>query len=211
MTTSATNVKKIVIAGGGTAGWMAATLMQHYWSSKGIQVCLVESPSIGIIGVGEGSTPTLRRFFSDLNIPESEWMPVCNATHKVNIRFDNWSPQSGINSYAHPFTSQIDTFSESHFYLNCLTRRHGLDVNITPADFLLNGWLAKQNKHPATKPSFPFIVEYGYHFDSGLLGQFLCKRAVKLGVEHIQANISKVNVSASGNIESLLLDNNTAD
>lgn len=200
-------IQRIVIAGGGTAGWMAASLMHHRWASKGIQVCLVESPSIGIIGVGEGSTPTLKRFFHDLGIPESEWMAQCNATYKVNIEFSGWSPHSGIESYSHPFISQIDTFSEKHFHMNCLTRRHGLDVNTTPEDFLLNGYLAKQNKNPLAPPNFPFAVEYGYHFDSGLLGQFLAKRAVKLGVEHVQANIQSVTVNeASGNIDSLVLD-----
>lgn len=207
MNQSKPNLQRIVIAGGGTAGWMAASLLHHRWASKGIQICLVESPAIGIIGVGEGSTPTLKRFFSDLGIAESEWMSQCNATYKVNIEFSAWSPHSGLESYSHPFISQIDTFSEHHFYMNCLTRRHGLDVHTTPDDFLLNAWLAKQQKSPITPPNFPFAVEYGYHFDSGLLGQFLADRAVKLGVEHIQANIESVNVNvATGNIDSLLLD-----
>lgn len=201
-------IKRIVIAGGGTAGWMAASLMHHRWASKGIQICLVESPTIGIIGVGEGSTPTLKRFFSDLGIAESDWMPECNATYKVNIEFCGWSPQSGIDSYSHPFISQVDTFSEKHFYMNCLTRRHGLDVNTKPADFLLNGWLAEQRKSPIAPPNFPFEVEYGYHFDSGLLGNYLAKRAVKLGVEHEQAKIENINLNShSGDIDSLLLDN----
>ncbi|MFQ3251211.1 MAG: flavin-dependent dehydrogenase [Glaciecola sp.] len=207
MTQTSKKIKKIVIAGGGTAGWMAASLMHHRWASKGIQVYLVESPAIGIIGVGEGSTPTLKRFFQDLNISESEWMPECNATYKVNIEFSGWSPHSGINSYSHPFISQVDVFSEKHFYMNCLTRRHGLDVNTRPDEFLLNGWLAKQGKSPIAPSNFPFEVEYGYHFDSALLGHFLAKRAVKLGVKHVQAKIENVNLhSESGDIDSLLLD-----
>lgn len=208
MSQSSTGIKRIVIAGGGTAGWMAASLMHHRWASKGIQICLVESPSIGIIGVGEGSTPTMKRFFNDLNIAEKEWMPQCNATYKVNIEFAGWSPSSGVERYSHPFISQIDTFSEHHFYVNCLTRRHGLDVNVNPQDFLLNGWLARYNKSPVIPAHFPFEVEYGYHFDSALLGKFLSKRAVKLGVEHIQANIQDVQLSPDGNIASLRLDNN---
>lgn len=199
------SIKKIVIAGGGTAGWMAASLLHERWAKKGIQITLVESPSIGIIGVGEGSTPTLKRFFEDLNIAESEWMPQCNATYKVNIEFAGWSPQSGIDKYSHPFISQVDTFSESHFYLNCLTRRHGLDVNTNPQVFLLNGWLARYNKNPLAAPTFPFDIQYGYHFDSALLGQYLAKRASKLGVEHIQANIADVNINLQGDIESLTL------
>lgn len=200
-------LKRIVIAGGGTAGWMAASLMHHRWANKGIQICLVESPSIGIIGVGEGSTPTLRRFFNDLNIAEKEWMPKCNATYKVNIEFTGWSPKSNITSYSHPFISQIDLFSERHFYTNCLTRRLGLDVNTNPQDFLLNGWLARHHKKPIAPTNFPFEVEYGYHFDSGLLGKFLSGRAVKLGVEHIEGNIQQVQLDHDGNIARLLLDN----
>ena len=61
---------RIVILGGGTAGWMTANLFAHRWQNRNVEVVLVEAPDIGIIGVGEGSTPTLRRFFSDLGIAE---------------------------------------------------------------------------------------------------------------------------------------------
>ena len=201
-------IKKIVIAGGGTAGWMAASLLHHRWASKGIQIVLVESPNIGIIGVGEGSTPSLRHFFAELGISDEAWMPECNATYKVNIEFEGWSPQSGIPKYSHPFISQVDVFSEKHFHINCLTRRLGLDVETQPEKFLLNGWLAAQNKQPHTPANFPFVVEYGYHFDSALLGQFLAKRAVACGVQHIQDNIEQVKLDAQGDIQALDLGKN---
>ncbi|WP_395343980.1 tryptophan halogenase family protein [Ningiella sp. W23] len=201
---------RIVIAGGGTAGWMAASLLNHYWrqGSNGakFEIQLVESPQIGIIGVGEGSTPSLKRFFQTLDISDDEWMPECKATYKVSIQFNEWSPKATYSSYGHPFISQVDTFSERRLYVNCLTRRLGLDVETRPEKFLLNGWLANERKSPLTPPNFPFEVEYGYHFDSGLLGQFLAKRAFKKGVKHTQGNIKDV-ILDQGNISALALDN----
>lgn len=72
--------KKIIIAGGGTAGWMSASLLQHSWPDA--QIILIESDNIDTIGVGEGSTPSLKQFFKKLNIADHEWMPKCNADRK---------------------------------------------------------------------------------------------------------------------------------
>ena len=196
----------IVIAGGGTAGWMAANLIAHAWRDKPVSVTLVESADIPTVGVGEGSTPTLKRFFSDLGIAEQDWMPACNATYKVNIRFRDWSPGSGINEYSHPFISQPDTFTERAFHVNCHTRRLGLDVNTRPDDFLLNGWLAKAHRAPKTSPNFPFRIEYGYHFDSALLGRFLTKHAMALGVMRKEGNIAQVQKHANGDIRGLQME-----
>ncbi|MCB1644479.1 MAG: tryptophan 7-halogenase [Pseudomonadales bacterium] len=200
---AASQQKKIVIVGGGTAGWMAANLMAQQWRPDQVAVQVIESPDIGIIGVGEGSTPSLKRFFEILGIPEKAWMPRCNATYKVNIQFNGWSPASGIESYSHPFISQTDTFTTRPFHVNCLTRRLGLDVHTAPEDFLLNGMLAKAGKAPVAGYGFPFVVEYGYHFDSALLGQFLAEEAVKRGVTHTQARVVDVLLGQAGDIESL--------
>ena len=80
---------RIVILGGGTAGWIAACLMAKAWPASLITV--VEISDIGIIGVGEGSTPQLKAFFDALGIAEAEWMPRCNATYKTGIGFHGWS------------------------------------------------------------------------------------------------------------------------
>jgi len=210
---------KIVILGGGTAGWMAANLFAKKWgraqsehhtkqSEKApFDIVLVESPEIGIIGVGEGSTPTLKRFFDIIDVPESDWMPACNATYKVNIRFEGWSPESGIDCYSHPFISQVDTFTERAFLVNGRTRRYGLAVNTQPEDFLLNGVLAQQGKGPHTPQNFPFRMEYGYHFDSHLLGQYLSETAKARGVEHVQAKVAHVDKHSNGDIKALVTEN----
>ncbi|QOL26775.1 tryptophan 7-halogenase [Thalassotalea sp. LPB0316] len=194
----------IAIIGGGTAGWMAANLFAKKWADKNVVISLVESPDIGIIGVGEGSTPTLKRFFEILEVSEREWMPACNATYKLNIRFKDWSPQSGIESYSHPFTSQVDTFTSRSFHVNTQTRRLGLDTHVVPEDFFINGVLAKQGKGPVTPENFPFKMEYGYHFDSGLLCQFLAKFAADKGVNHIQANVLEATRHQNGDIASVI-------
>ncbi len=92
-------MKKIVIVGGGTAGWMSALIMARQWTAQGFQIELLESPAVEIIGVGEGSTPALKVFFDLLGIAEAEWMPECNATYKCGISFENWSTRPGYGRY----------------------------------------------------------------------------------------------------------------
>jgi len=96
MTQSNTTPKKIIILGGGTAGWMAASLLNKAWSHTHTEIVLIESDHIEKIGVGEGSTPSLKLFFEHLGIAEQEWMPSCSATYKCGISFPNWSTHSGF-------------------------------------------------------------------------------------------------------------------
>ncbi len=198
---------KFVILGGGTAGWMCAIYMQHKWRNRNISISLVESPDIGIVGVGEGSTPSLKNFFDDVKIKESEWMAECNATYKLGIRFDGWSKVPGYETYRHPFPCQLDGFSSSGFSQFCHLRRSSVDVNAHPDQFFLQSYLASKNNSPIAADSFPFINYYGYHFDSGLLGQFLAKIAVERGVEHIQEKVVDVKQDRQGSIETLIFEN----
>lgn len=196
---------RIVIAGGGTAGWMTANLLAHRWCDGEVAVALIEAPDIGIIGVGEGSTPSLKRFFEVLGIGDEDWMPACNATYKASIRFHGWSPASGMADYSHPFLTQVDIHTEDAFTLNCRNRRLGYDVHSRPDDFLLNGVLAAKGKAPIAPANFPFRMEYGYHFDSALLGAFLRDRAVARGVDHIAQRIVEAVQREDGEVAALVL------
>src|SRR5256714_12187248 len=104
-------VRRIVIVGGGTAGWMTALILARSLIERGVEITLLESPTVGIIGVGEGSTPWLRGFFDSLGLEESEWMPACHATYKCGIRFDGWSTKPGFERYFHPFASMLDNLT----------------------------------------------------------------------------------------------------
>ncbi|MEO0576665.1 MAG: tryptophan halogenase family protein [Pseudomonadota bacterium] len=201
--------KRIVVLGGGTAGWMAANLFAARWPTHTVHTALIESPDIGTVGVGEGSTPALKRFFDLIGVSDAQWMPECGATYKLGIRFDGWSPESGIDSYAHPFFSKVDTFTQHALTVNCKTRRLGLDVHTRPDDFFLNALLATQRKGPQVPEQFPFEVDYGYHFDSGLLGQWLAQHARARGVMHVRANVTNVVRSDTGDIAALMTSDGT--
>lgn len=199
---------RVVILGGGSAGWITAHLMRHAWPDAAIT--LVEAPDIATIGVGEGSTPTLKRFFEVIGIAEAEWMPRCHATYKAGIRFDGWSPAAPWPSYRHPFITQVDVHTREAFVLNCRNRRLGHDVPVHPDAFLLGARLSAEGKAPIAPPHFPFRMEYGYHFDAALLGAFLRDVAVARGVVHRAARVEQVTRHANGDVAALVTDTGEA-
>ncbi|TDF35847.1 tryptophan 7-halogenase [Alteromonadaceae bacterium M269] len=195
-------IPHIIIAGGGTAGWMAANLIQQSWPQT--RVTLIESKTIGTIGVGEGSTPYLKHFFKQLGITDEQWMPACNATYKTGIQFSSWTNKPGYSSYFHPFFSQLDIKPGDPFFYNANMQRMGYQANAHPDKYFVNTQLAAQCLAPIPNREIGFELDYGYHFDAGLLGTFLKQRAIQLGVEHIEGDIENVEVSESGNISHLV-------
>ena len=198
--------KQIVILGGGTAGWMTANALVDAWGERGAQISLIESPDIGTVGVGEGSTPRLKIFFDDLGIDESEWMPRCNATYKNGISFVDWSTRAGYQRYFHPFASVIDQHTKTAFYFNTYARRLGVGVHAHPDRFFLTAKLSENRQGPKPEETFPFVVEYGYHFDAHLVGEFLKRKATARGVTHIAARVVDIEQLPNGNIAVLRTD-----
>jgi tryptophan 6-halogenase len=196
-----------VILGGGTAGWMAACLIAKHWPQHKITV--VESPDIGIIGVGEGSTPQLKMFFETLGIREAEWMPKCNATYKAGISFHGWSDRPGFESYFHPFHTDLDGFTEHQFAYRTRARRTGRDVWAHPDRFFLPAKIAAERRAPIAPANFPFEIGYGYHFDAVLVGRMLREHAVgKLGVVHLERTVSDVVLDDTGLVSALRIHHN---
>ena len=197
---------RVVVLGGGSAGWITACLLHHEWAARGGSVTVVESSGIGIIGVGEGSTPQLKGFFDHLGIAEAEWMAACDATYKLGIRFTGWSERAGFESYFHPFPGPVDLHSEPGFVHNCMLARRGFDVPAHPDDWFLASDLAEYARSPHPAESFPFAPSYGYHFDAHKLGTFLREWATQRGVTHLDRKVAEVEMAENGDVTALVCD-----
>lgn len=197
---------QVVILGGGSAGWITACLLHHRWAAQGGRVTLVESPEIGIIGVGEGSTPQLKAMFDLLGIAEAEWMPACDATYKLGIRFSGWSERPEFESYFHPFPGPVDLHSEPGFIRACAAARRGFAVPAHPDPWFLASVLAGEGRSPHPGPQFPFAPGYGYHFDAYKLGAFLRDWGVARGIVHLPRRVVDVTLDGRGNVAALVCE-----
>lgn len=207
--------KKIIILGGGSAGWMTASLLEKAWANKGTEILLIESDVISKIGVGEGSTPSLRLFFKHLGISEQEWMPECNATYKCGISFPGWTSNddpayADYPAYIHPFYSKADWKTGNAFMHNARLRRDGIDVPAHPDDYWLQSYLAKHFKGPIASQQLRDEMDYGYHFDSALVGDFLKKRLLNKGLSHLVDTVNDVTLNDEGEISSVVTKDNGA-
>ncbi|EGM70562.1 tryptophan halogenase family protein [Shewanella sp. HN-41] len=197
------NIQQILILGGGTAGWMAAAALVNNPLFAAIKICLVESANIGTIGVGEGSTPHLKRFMDKLGICEADWMEKCHASYKTGIDFINWNGDG--QQYFHPFYFQLDVKPAEVFFVNANARRRGQGDAVQPDDFFSSGVLAKHNLSPRPQRELPFTNEYGYHFDATQLANYLKEYACKRGVLHIIGDVISVSQHNNHDINSLTL------
>jgi hypothetical protein len=196
-------VRRIVIVGGGTAGWMTALILARSFIGRGVAITLLESPTVGTIGVGEGSTPWLRGFFDSLGVEEAEWMPACHATYKCGITFEAWSTRPGFTRYFHPFASMLDNLTMSQFVHNVEARVQGADLPAHPDRFFIATRLAREHRAPKAPEHFPFDIWHGYHFDAVLLGQYLHRKALERGVRYQSCHVTHANLTADGAIASV--------
>ena len=193
-------IKNIVIAGGGTAGWMAAALLVKTFG-KVIDITLVESEEIGTVGVGEATIPPLVNYLRMLDMKEQDFMKATQATFKLGISFENW--KDGDDKYLHPFgTTGTDHWSAGfqHFWLK--DRERGSEVEF--GDYCLESAAARQGKF-AHLPKQG--LNYAFHTDATLFAGFLRKFSERLGVLRVEGKIKEIKIHPeSGDIESLNME-----
>lgn len=191
---------RIVIAGGGTAGWMTAAALAGTLGEV-IDLTLVESDAIGTIGVGESTIPPIQLFNRLLGINEPEFMRATQATFKLGIRFENWKDVG--EGYFHSFgMTGKDHWSAGfqHFWLHGLTQGHKQSYDDYSLE--LKAALAGKFAHLPDER-----MNYAYQLDSSLYAAFLRKRAEGDGAKRIEGKIVEVELDgASGNVAALRLD-----
>lgn len=197
-------VRRILIVGGGSAGWMTALTLARSCTGSGVEIAVIESPTVGVIGVGEGSTPWLRGFFDGLGIEEAEWMPACHATYKCGIAFAGWSTKPGFERYFHPFASMLDNLTMTQFVHNVEARLNGANVHAHPDRFFIAARLAAEHRAPKAPDHFPFDVWHGYHVDSALLAQFLQRKALERGVRYKRSHVTHATLDDTGAIATVV-------
>ena len=193
-------IKKIVIAGGGTAGWMAAAMLAKTLG-KVVDVTLVESDEIGTIGVGEATIPPLVTYLRLLDIKESEFMAATQATFKLGISFEHW--RNVDEHYIHSFgTTGQDHWSAGfqHFWLRDRARGSTVDFG----EYCLELIAARENRFSHLPKQ---QLNYAFHIDATLFAGFLRGFSEKLGVKRVEGKIVEVQTHAeSGFVERLRLE-----
>ena len=196
-------IKKVVVLGGGTAGWMSASLIKKLMG-KTIDVELVESEDIASVGVGEATIPPIRLFNSVLGINEAEFLRETKATIKLGIKFENW--KNTEESYFHTFGAAGKSLPFCHFH-HYLKRAQDAGLKDNLWDYDLNYLCATQGKFAQIKSKDPIIdIPYAFHFDAGLYAQFLRKFSEKIGVKRTEGMVENVEqCNKTGNVTSLQL------
>src|SRR5690348_3456254 len=183
---------RVVVVGGGTAGWMTAAALTRLLPSR-CSVHLVESEAIGIVGVGEATLPHIRAFNERVGIDEPDFMSATRATFKLGIEFQHWGRVG--DSYIHPFgtfgTGQGDV--QFHHYWNRIRQETG---SVPPiGEFSMAVTMAYMNRFALPHPD-PDAIEstfnYAYQFDATLYAPYLRRLAEKMGARRTEGRIVDV-------------------
>lgn len=205
-------IKRVAIVGGGTAGWLAANHLGVELSrDPEIEITLIESKDIPVIGVGEGTVPHIKNTLKKFGISEVDLLATCDATFKQGIKFARWMDAKKYgddNFYYHPFSSPYPSgFDITDCWLN---KRE--DVAFSKLSEIYS--VAEMNRSPKQKSSAPFVglVDYAYHFNAAKFSELLARNArEKFAVKHSVETIVQVLKQADGSIKGLVYDSGRSE
>jgi tryptophan 7-halogenase len=181
-------IRKIVIVGGGSAGWLTAGVLAA--EHPRLQVTLLESPDTPPVGVGEGTWPSMRDTLRRIGVGETDFIRQCDAAFKQGSRFDGWLDGRPGDHYYHPFFLPHG-YGDAN--LAAAWQRHGgapfADLVSCQPHLCAQGRAPKQ----VVTPEYAAVANYGYHLDAGKFGQFLRRHCVdRLGVRHVLDHVVAV-------------------
>jgi len=193
-------IRRVVIVGGGTAGWMTASGLAKSLGGT-IDITLVESDEIGTVGVGEAVIPVIKSFHALLELKEDEFLRAVNGTIKLGIEFENWGRLG--ESYFHPFGSPgVEAWAAQFHHYWLKARRRGETHALRT--FSLEASMAMAGKFTLDSEPQP---QYAYHFDAGLYAKLLRKIGEAHGVNRVEGKVVDVNLHGeSGFIQSVQLE-----
>ena len=200
-------IDKVVVVGGGTAGWMTAAGLASMLGPTGLEITLIESEVIGVVGVGEATLPHIKLFNDTIGVDEAEFMAATSATFKLGIEFVNWGRKG--DSYIHPFGEfglPNDGVAFHHYW-----RKFADDPNAGPLDsYSLPAVACRMGKFqpPAEDPrSVLSTYRYAYQFDTLQYAPFMRAHAEKRSVTRLEGRVvDVVQDGESGRITSVKLD-----
>lgn len=199
-------IRRVVIVGGGTAGWMAAAAVSEFFKDR-LEIELIESDDIGIVGVGEATIPQIRLFTGLLGMDENEVLRATNGTVKLGIQFCDWGRKGDV--YMHAFGSigkKLGALDFHHYWLRARASGHAhslwkYSLNETAAlagRFGRLDWIPDSNLQG---------LVYAYHFDATLFAGYLRKYSEKRGVKRTEGKVVDVALHPeNGHIESVRME-----
>lgn len=202
------HLRKVLIVGGGSAGWMTAALFAKLMNGL-YEVSLVESDDIGTIGVGEATIPAIKKYNELLGISENEFLQRTNGTFKLGIQFNDWS--SIGSSYIHGFGvigQDLGWLRCHQYWLKMRAQGKASDF----ANYSINTAAALRNKFmrcaPDMKESPLGHIAHAFHFDAGLYARYLRQFAEERGVKRFEGKVVKVTLRPEdGFVRSVTLAN----
>jgi tryptophan halogenase len=193
-------IKRVVIAGGGTAGWVTAAILSQQLGPL-LDITLVESEEIGTVGVGEATFPTVRSFHALCALDEREFMAASRGSIKLGISFENWARKG--DRYIHSFGAigKATWMGEFHHYW-MQAKREGFGGEL--GDYCLEYKAAEAGKFMLSEK---LPINYAYHFDASLYARYLRKVTEPKGVKRIEGKIAAVEQDGeTGFVKALLLE-----